>query len=77
MADPKTLLMDLKVGESISIDGGRVVITLEEKSGQRIKLRCVHEGVPIDRRAKPRAEPDRRQGAGAAQARLGIKAAQV
>ena len=71
MTDDKTLLMDLKVGQSISIDGGRVVITLEEKSGQRIKLRCTHQGAVIERRAEPRTPGS----IGAQQARLGIKAA--
>lgn len=37
----KTLLMDLRVGESLTLDGGRVVVTLQEKSGQRAKLRLV------------------------------------
>lgn len=59
----KTLLMDLKVGESLQIGG--VVLTLEQKSGQRAKLRFSHEGVDIrrvpDRRNEPReASPGRR-----------------
>ncbi len=33
-----SLLMDVKVGESVSIDNGRVIMTLKEKSGQRAKL---------------------------------------
>lgn len=33
-----SLLMDVRVGESVSIDDGRVVVTLKEKSGQRAKL---------------------------------------
>ncbi len=74
----KTLLMDLKVGQTLSIDGGRFFITLEEKSGQRAKLRFVHDGVQVDR-APGGVPPDgieRRAGAtGAAHARLGIKVA--
>jgi hypothetical protein len=67
----KTLLMDLKVGQSLSIDGGRVVVTLEEKSGQLAKLRFVHDDVLIER-----AAPKRRQGStGADQARRGIRLA--
>ena len=34
----ESLIIDVRVGESISIDGGRVVMTLKEKSGQRAKL---------------------------------------
>lgn len=29
---------DLRVGESVSFDGGRIVVTLLEKSGQRARL---------------------------------------
>lgn len=32
------LLIDVKVGESVSIDEGRVKVTLKEKSGQRARL---------------------------------------
>lgn len=32
------LSIDLKQGESVSIDGGRVVVTLEDKSGKRARL---------------------------------------
>lgn len=49
MSMKKSLLMDLKVGQSVSIDDGRIVITLEEKSGQRAKLRFVHDGATIER----------------------------
>jgi hypothetical protein len=49
----RTLLMDLKVNESVTIDGG-MVITVEQKSGQRIKLRFEHQGADI------RRLPDRR-----------------
>ncbi len=34
----QTYRTDLKVGESLSIDGGRLVVTVEEKSGQRARL---------------------------------------
>jgi hypothetical protein len=50
----KTLSMDLKVGESVCIDGG-VTITLEKKSGQLAKLRFSHEGVDIRRLTHPTA----------------------
>ena len=34
----RTFSLDVKVGESVSIDRGRVIATLVEKSGQRAKL---------------------------------------
>lgn len=73
----KTLLMDVKVGQSISIDGGRVMITLEEKSGQRVKIRFVHDGAQIDRAEASEAPPaaERKTNTGANQAKLGIKMA--
>lgn len=52
--ETRTLYMDVKVGEVLSIDGGRVLITLEEKSGQRAKLRFEHAGVQVERRQHPR-----------------------
>jgi hypothetical protein len=45
----RSLLMDVKVGQTLSIDGGRIFITLEEKSGQRAKLRFVHSDASIER----------------------------
>lgn len=39
MAEPRRAFsIDVKVGESVTIDRGRVVVTLLEKSGQRAKL---------------------------------------
>lgn len=53
----QTLFMDLKVGESLTIDGG-ITVTLEQKSGQLAKLRFQHKGADIrrlpDRRSAPR-----------------------
>lgn len=34
----QTFRTDLRVGESVRIDGGRVTVRLEEKSGQRARL---------------------------------------
>ena len=46
----RSLLMDVKVGQSLSIDGGRITLTVEEKSGQRVKLRmALDDGVAIAR----------------------------
>ena len=42
--------IDIRIGEGVSIDGGRVVVTLEEKSGQRARLRFeAEETTPIER----------------------------
>lgn len=50
----KSLFLDLKIGQSISIDGGRIVVSLEEKSGQRAKLKFVaDDGVQIHRPQEP------------------------
>jgi sRNA-binding carbon storage regulator CsrA len=35
----KSLRIDLRVGESMTIEDGRITVTLEEKSGQRARLR--------------------------------------
>lgn len=82
----RSLLIDLKVGESLYIDGERIVLTLEQKSGQRAKLRFVHEDASIDRsapveppapvlKAAP-APPERRQRPrGADMAKLGTRIA--
>jgi pyruvate kinase len=72
----KTLLMDVKVGQTVSIDDGNIIFTIEEKSGQRVKIRFVHHGAVIER-APGGIPPDgveRRRSTGAAQAMLGIKA---
>jgi hypothetical protein len=63
----RTLFMDIKVGQSLEVDGGRMVITLEHKSGQLAKLKFEHEGANIRR-----VEPAR---TGAERARLGLKLA--
>ena len=45
----ETLLIDLVVGDSVSIDSGRVVLTLTEKSGKRARLKFSAErSVPIE-----------------------------
>jgi len=47
--DRGSLVVELKVGDSISIDGGRVVMTLQNTKSQRA---CLHfsaeRSVPID-----------------------------
>lgn len=34
----RSLVMDVRVGESVNVDGGRVLVRVAEKSGQRVKL---------------------------------------
>lgn len=69
----RSLLMDVKVGQSLSIDGGRIVLTVEEKSGQRVKLRFVHDGVTVERTSAPM--PSIAPRSGARQALLGTRVA--
>lgn len=67
----RTLYRDMREGQTLSLDGGRILITLEEKSGHKAKLKFeAEESVSIERR-----ERDRATGipTGARQARLGIK----
>lgn len=61
----RTLFKDLKVGQSLSIDGGRIVVTLEQKSGQLAKLKFVHDGASIEALGPERP---------ASQALMGVKA---
>lgn len=35
----RTLTVELRPGESLSIDGGTIVLRIEEKSGQRARMR--------------------------------------
>lgn len=45
----KTLSMDLRVGDSVSVEG-RVVITIEDKSGKRARLTFRQEsGAQVER----------------------------
>lgn len=44
-----TLMTDLKVGDTLYFDDGRIAVTIGEKSGQRCKLRIVHQGVTVSR----------------------------
>lgn len=50
MSERTEHITDVKVGESISMDGGRIVLTVEAKSGQLARLRLsTIPGVAIDR----------------------------
>lgn len=56
----KSLSMDVKVGDSVSIDGGRVVITVGEKSGQRARLKFeVDSDVNVQRVSPEKSGADR------------------
>jgi pyruvate kinase len=62
----RSFSIDVKVGESVTIDRGRVVVTVLEKSGKTAKLGFdAEKDVPIN---KQTAFPS-----GAAQARKGIR----
>jgi hypothetical protein len=39
MDQKRSLSVDVKRGETLEIDGGRILLTLEEKSGQRARLK--------------------------------------
>lgn len=44
----KALKLDLRVGETVTFDGGRITVTLLDKSGQRARLDIkAEEGVKI------------------------------
>ncbi|MEK6244023.1 MAG: hypothetical protein AABM33_05925 [Pseudomonadota bacterium] len=64
MAD-RSISFDLRVGESLAIDGGKVLVTLLEKSGQRARLAfIVAEGIDFVKGKKAKA--------GAEQAKRGL-----
>lgn len=68
MSAKRSFSIDVKVGESVSIDRGRVVVTVLEKSGKTAKLGFeADKEVPIN---KQTAFPS-----GASQARKGIRPA--
>lgn len=47
------LITDLKPGESLRIDGGRIVLTMLEKVGQRARLKIeAAKSVKIEKRVK-------------------------
>jgi pyruvate kinase len=63
----RALTLDVRVGESVSMDGGRVTLTVEEKSGQRARLRFLADDAVTIRKQGAAMKP------GAEQARAGIK----
>lgn len=52
MTDKKscTLLRSVGIGERLSFDGGRIVLTLQERTGRKACLRMLlHEDVVVDK----------------------------
>ncbi len=48
--DKRPLLIDLKVGEVLRLDSGRIIVALESKSGQLARLRIIaDESVKIEK----------------------------
>lgn len=46
----RVVTIEVRTGEAVAIDGGRIVAVLEEKSGQRARIRFeVEDGTPIER----------------------------
>ena len=44
------LFIDLTQGDKIDIDGGRIVVTVQDKSGQRVRLKIdADKRIPITR----------------------------
>lgn len=66
MADTRSLFVELRAGESAVLDGGRITVTLESKTGKVAQLRITApQDVPIK-------HPGQAATSGAAQARQGI-----
>lgn len=53
---------EVRVGERISIDDGRIVLRVEEKSGQRARLRLEFREPTSVKRIEPAAAAFARQG---------------
>lgn len=70
MTEQRSMYVDLKVGQSMTIDGGRIVISLTEKTGQRAQLKVL--AAPDIKIERPGASSS---GSGARQAQLGTKVA--
>lgn len=65
MAARRSFSIEVKVGESVSVDRGRIVITLLEKSGQRARMGFDADKDAVVNKVTPFPS-------GAAQARKGI-----
>lgn len=52
---------DVRVGESLLLDGGRIKVTVEEKSGQRARLSIdANKDVQIEKEKRPVRVPAQR-----------------
>ncbi len=59
----RSLNIELRVDESVSIDNGRVVVTLKEKSGKRARLNFSADAeVPIQKQHVPSVADQVRRG---------------
>jgi len=61
----RALTLDVRVGESVSIDRGKITVTVEEKSGQRARLRFMADDTVVVKKVgvATKAGPDQaRQG---------------
>ena len=56
------LTVEVRVGEALSIDGGRIVLRVEEKSGQRARLQFEFKQPTEVRKIVPGAAMLARQG---------------
>lgn len=46
----RAVTIEVRTGEAVSVDGGRILAILEEKSGQRARIRFeVDEGTSVER----------------------------
>lgn len=53
---PSVLQRVLRIGEGLSFDGGRIVMTLQERSGRQACIKLIlRDGVIVD---KPKRHPD-------------------
>lgn len=49
----QSLSMDVRVGESVAIDGDRITLTVDEKSGQRARLRFEMDASVVVKKVVP------------------------
>lgn len=62
MSEKQTLTVEVRVGEALSIDRGRIVLKVEEKSGQRARLKFEFQAPTEVRKIIPGAAMLARQG---------------
>lgn len=53
------LSVEVKKGETLSVDGGRILVIVEEKSGQRARLRFEFKQHTVVLKLPPGAEEER------------------